>query len=242
MKTLSRVTASLASIGLLLAVATFSATAASAVAMTPEASSAATSSPVDAPQAAAAGDPVSVVGQPLLGITPDTCEATTKIVSWDIPIGLAIGGVTGKGESVDEEAVILSAATTGTSRPRSWVLPVTVLDGFTYSGPATITLTQARQCAEPTASPTSGATAPLPSPSAAAPVVAPGPAVVAARQDPAADPALVTSTAGGTSGSHDDELAYTGLDSSAMFGGVAAALLLMGMGSVLLAKRRQIRI
>jgi hypothetical protein len=196
---------------------------------------------------------VPVIGSPALTITPDTCKPTPKTVTWEIPDGLAINGITGTGKSVDVNATILFAPVGGTQRPRSWILPITVLDGFSYSGPATITLRQARECAAPTPEPTPTPTPtppadPTPDPTDAAatppqdsgqvpPAEAvaqpPHPASGQIEQAATSPVALAASSAG--------ELAYTGADPATTVGGSVAAACMIGLGSVILAKRRRPR-
>lgn len=192
-----------------------------------------------------------VVGTPTVTITPDTCTPTSKIVRWKIPVGLSISGVTGTGQALDLEAEILHDATGGSVHPRSWILPVTVLDGYTYDGPATITLRQDTECAttpptgEPsTPAPSDGPTteptdAPSPTGGTTPPVAVrnatPAPAVTGSVKTPTAAPVAADTSAG------TDTLAYTGLDRGTMIGAILGAILAAAFGAVLLILRTRRR-
>lgn len=195
--------------------------------------------------------PVAVVGTPVLTITPNDCPPNNipeKTVTWDIPAGLAIGEVTGSGSAIDESATILSAATGGTQRPRSWILPVTVLDGYTYAGPTTVTLTQTTdapggditKCVDPAAAqPNEPAQTAAPAAAAPAATQAPVPAVaVPVGEQAAAAPQAAAPALTGT----DGELAYTGADTATVIGGSTAAAVLIAAGALLLVTRRRARL
>jgi hypothetical protein len=189
--------------------------------------------------------PVPVTGSVTLSITADDCTASPKIVTWDIPDGLAIGGVTGSGSTVDTEATILNAAIGGSEHPRSWILPITVLDGFSYDGPDTVTLTQeVKSC--PTTPPTGEPTTPAPSDG---PTTVPtdSPSPTAGTTPPATSPAAPSTprkssttaapVAADTSRGTGGELAYTGISDGTKIAALLALGLLAAGGAVYLIVR-----
>lgn len=77
--------------------------------------------------------PVTVVeGVPSVSVTGPTCDAPWNTISYDIPVGLSIAGYTGSG-SVKAEDLGLSYGL------NSW--PVDVAAGYSYEGPADVSVT-----------------------------------------------------------------------------------------------------
>lgn len=74
---------------------------------------------------------IPVTGQPVISVTTPTCEANVVNVSWTIPAGLSIAGYTGTGTKTAAELGLNVGDNT---------FPVDVTKGYSYNGPATVTV------------------------------------------------------------------------------------------------------
>lgn len=75
-----------------------------------------------------------VEGTPTIQVTPPTCDAPYNTISYDIPEGLSINGFTGSGSIIAEDYP--GSFSYGTPAVEN----VTVADGFSYEGPATVSI------------------------------------------------------------------------------------------------------
>lgn len=76
-----------------------------------------------------------VTGTPSIEVTPPTCDAPYNTINYDIPLGLNINGFTGKGSIKAEDYP--GSFTYGVPSVQN----VTVLEGYSYEGPTTVTFT-----------------------------------------------------------------------------------------------------